>query len=95
MGADGAFITGSRVLVDGGVTASSFYGELAQALRLQQARPPYNFGGSGRRGRASTLQSDPSPPPVHVPSFGHADAWRRNDRVERPWGGEGLSDRSP
>ena len=29
MGADGAFITGSDVLVDGGVTASYFYGELA------------------------------------------------------------------
>lgn len=29
MGADGAFITGSNVLMDGGVTASYFYGELA------------------------------------------------------------------
>ncbi len=29
MGADGAFITGSDVLMDGGVTASFFYGELA------------------------------------------------------------------
>ena len=29
MGADGAFITGSNFLVDGGVTASYFYGELA------------------------------------------------------------------
>ena len=29
MGADGAFITGSDFLVDGGVTASFFYGELA------------------------------------------------------------------
>ena len=29
MGADGAFITGSDVLMDGGVTASCFYGELA------------------------------------------------------------------
>jgi NAD(P)-dependent dehydrogenase (short-subunit alcohol dehydrogenase family) len=29
MGADGAFITGSDFLVDGGVTASYFYGELA------------------------------------------------------------------
>ena len=29
MGADGAFITGSDVLMDGGVTASYFYGELA------------------------------------------------------------------
>jgi NAD(P)-dependent dehydrogenase (short-subunit alcohol dehydrogenase family) len=28
MGADGAFITGSDVLMDGGVTASWFYGEL-------------------------------------------------------------------
>jgi len=29
MGADGAFITGSDILMDGGVTASYFYGELA------------------------------------------------------------------
>jgi len=29
MGPDGAFITGSDVLIDGGVTASYFYGELA------------------------------------------------------------------
>jgi NAD(P)-dependent dehydrogenase (short-subunit alcohol dehydrogenase family) len=29
MGADGAFITGSDFLMDGGVTASFFYGELA------------------------------------------------------------------
>jgi NAD(P)-dependent dehydrogenase (short-subunit alcohol dehydrogenase family) len=29
MGADGAFITGSDILVDGGVTASYFHGELA------------------------------------------------------------------
>ena len=28
MGRDGAFITGSDVLMDGGVTASFFYGEL-------------------------------------------------------------------
>ena len=29
MGPDGAFITGSDFLIDGGVTASHFYGELA------------------------------------------------------------------
>ncbi len=29
MGADGAFITGSDILIDGGVTASYWYGELA------------------------------------------------------------------
>jgi NAD(P)-dependent dehydrogenase (short-subunit alcohol dehydrogenase family) len=29
MGADGAFITGSDFLMDGGVTASYFFGELA------------------------------------------------------------------
>jgi len=29
MGPDGAFITGSDILIDGGVTASYFYGELA------------------------------------------------------------------
>jgi hypothetical protein len=29
MGPDGAFITGSDVLMDGGVTASWFYGDLA------------------------------------------------------------------
>jgi NAD(P)-dependent dehydrogenase (short-subunit alcohol dehydrogenase family) len=29
MGSDGAFITGSDFLVDGGVTASYFFGELA------------------------------------------------------------------
>jgi NAD(P)-dependent dehydrogenase (short-subunit alcohol dehydrogenase family) len=29
MGPDGAFITGSDFLADGGVTASYFYGELA------------------------------------------------------------------
>lgn len=29
MGRDGAFITGSDFLMDGGVTASYFYGELA------------------------------------------------------------------
>ena len=28
MGPDGAFITGSDFLIDGGVTASYFYGEL-------------------------------------------------------------------
>ena len=30
MGPDGAFITGSDLLMDGGVTASHWYGELAQ-----------------------------------------------------------------
>ena len=29
MGSDGTFITGSDILMDGGVTASYFYGELA------------------------------------------------------------------
>ena len=29
MGADGAFVTGSDFLMDGGVTASYWYGELA------------------------------------------------------------------
>jgi hypothetical protein len=29
MGPDGAFITGSDVLMDGGTTASYFYGDLA------------------------------------------------------------------
>jgi hypothetical protein len=29
MGPDGAFITGSDFLIDGGVTASYFYGDLA------------------------------------------------------------------
>jgi len=29
MGPDGAFITGSDVLMDGGVTASWFFGDLA------------------------------------------------------------------
>jgi NAD(P)-dependent dehydrogenase (short-subunit alcohol dehydrogenase family) len=29
LGPDGAFITGSDILMDGGVTASYFYGELA------------------------------------------------------------------
>jgi NAD(P)-dependent dehydrogenase (short-subunit alcohol dehydrogenase family) len=33
MGADGAFITGSDVLMDGGVTASFFYGALAPERR--------------------------------------------------------------
>jgi hypothetical protein len=31
MGADGAFITGSDFLMDGGVTASWWFGELAPA----------------------------------------------------------------
>ena len=31
MGAEGAFVTGSDFLMDGGVTASFFYGELALA----------------------------------------------------------------
>src|SRR6478752_6905098 len=31
MGSDGAFITGSDFLMDGGVTASYFFGELAQS----------------------------------------------------------------
>jgi hypothetical protein len=30
MGQDGAFITGSDFLMDGGVTASYFFGELAR-----------------------------------------------------------------
>jgi hypothetical protein len=29
MGPDGAFITGSDILMDGGVTSSFFFGELA------------------------------------------------------------------
>ena len=29
MGSDGAFISGSDFLIDGGVTASYFYGDLA------------------------------------------------------------------
>ncbi len=33
LGPDGAFITGSDFLMDGGVTASYFYGELAPADR--------------------------------------------------------------
>jgi NAD(P)-dependent dehydrogenase (short-subunit alcohol dehydrogenase family) len=33
MGPDGAFITGSDVLMDGGVTASYFFGELAPSSR--------------------------------------------------------------
>jgi NAD(P)-dependent dehydrogenase (short-subunit alcohol dehydrogenase family) len=42
MGADGAFITGSDVLADGGVTASYFYGELAPVTApnpLQEQHP--------------------------------------------------------
>ena len=31
MGPDGAFITGSDVLMDGGVTAAYWFGELAQS----------------------------------------------------------------
>jgi hypothetical protein len=31
MGRDGAFITGSDILIDGGVTASYWYGDLAPA----------------------------------------------------------------
>lgn len=44
MGPDGAFITGSDFLIDGGVTASYFYGELAP----QQAVQP------GERGKEAT-----------------------------------------
>jgi NAD(P)-dependent dehydrogenase (short-subunit alcohol dehydrogenase family) len=36
MGPDGAFITGSDVLMDGGVTASYFYVELAQSNRRER-----------------------------------------------------------
>ena len=35
MGPDGAFITGSDILMDGGVTASFFYGDLAPPLEPQ------------------------------------------------------------
>jgi NAD(P)-dependent dehydrogenase (short-subunit alcohol dehydrogenase family) len=37
MGPDGAFITGSDFLMDGGVTASYFYGELAPADQPRSA----------------------------------------------------------
>lgn len=45
MGPDGAFITGSDVLMDGGVTAAYWFGELASklgpkdALRVLLSRP--------------------------------------------------------
>jgi len=39
LGPDGAFITGSDVLIDGGVTASYFYGELAPARQEAGSQP--------------------------------------------------------
>jgi hypothetical protein len=36
LGPDGAFITGSDVLMDGGVTASYFFGDLAPRDRPSQ-----------------------------------------------------------
>ena len=39
MGNDGAFITGSDFLMDGGVTASYFYGELATSSARRPLRP--------------------------------------------------------
>jgi len=49
MGPDGAFITGSDFLIDGGVTASYFYGELAPNERRSgsgQQRRPYGKASS-------------------------------------------------
>jgi hypothetical protein len=37
VGPDGAFITGSDILMDGGVTASYYYGELAPTARRRLA----------------------------------------------------------
>ena len=42
MGPDGGFITGSDFLMDGGVTASYWYGELAPRPALDHAEPPLN-----------------------------------------------------
>jgi hypothetical protein len=39
MGPDGAFITGSDVLMDGGVTASYFFGELAHRDPASRSSP--------------------------------------------------------
>ena len=46
MGAEGAFITGSDILMDGGVTASYWYGDLA----------PWKKGGSDRSLPLGSLQ---------------------------------------
>ena len=38
MGPDGGFITGSDILMDGGVTAAYWYGDLARASSREEAR---------------------------------------------------------
>jgi NAD(P)-dependent dehydrogenase (short-subunit alcohol dehydrogenase family) len=44
MGADGAFITGSDFLMDGGVTAAYFYGDLAPQVAPSSGRQAPRFG---------------------------------------------------
>ena len=46
MGPDGAFITCSDFLMDGGVTASYFYGELAPSERCRRYEPMMSGGKS-------------------------------------------------
>ena len=46
MGPDGAFITGSDFLMDGGVTASYFYGELAPAMTTPSGPLPVHHANS-------------------------------------------------
>jgi hypothetical protein len=58
MGPDGAFITGSDVLMDGGVTASYFFGELAHSDRSSRwsSLPRLRWiNGARRSGRAERL----------------------------------------
>jgi hypothetical protein len=45
MGPDGGFITGSDFLIDGGVTASYFFGELAPPALHERRRPLKPLGG--------------------------------------------------
>ena len=52
MGPDGGFITGSDFLMDGGVTAAYWYGELAEMSANQSPQENRSFDPGARLGQA-------------------------------------------
>jgi hypothetical protein len=57
MGSGGAFITGSDILMDGGVTAAYWFGELAPKARATRALKARTVTAETRKRRAGTKKS--------------------------------------
>ena len=74
MGPDGAFITGSDFLIDGGVTASYFYGELAPSdlepspPTMRKSLPPKAPRGPSELRGASAAPNDGEPAKLPTPT---------------------------